>query len=127
MNSTKEELEKVPEIGIKVSEAIVKWTADKRMQKEIKDLIKVGITFQKPKRSMEGKLAGLSFLVTGTLPVKREDAHQVIEENGGKLLSGVSSKLSYLIVGDDAGSKADKAQSLGVKMLNWDEFLKLLD
>ncbi len=127
MSSTKEELEKVPEIGIKVSEAIVKWTADKRMQKEIKDLIKVGITFQKPKRSMEGKLAGLSFLVTGTLPVKRDEAHQVIEENGGKLLSGVSSKLSYLIVGDDAGSKADKAQSLGVKMLNWDEFLKLLN
>ncbi len=126
MDSSKEELEKVPEIGIKVSEAIVKWTADHRMQKEIKNLIKVGITFQKPKRSMEGKLAGLSFLVTGTLPVKRDEAHQVIEENGGKLLSGVSSKLSYLIVGDDAGSKADKAQSLGVKMLSWDEFLKLV-
>jgi len=115
------ELEKVPEIGPKVSTAILQFLKDKRWQTEVKTLLKAGIEFEKPKRSSEGPLKGFSFLVTGTLPVKREQAQQFIEENGGKLLSSVSSKLSYLVVGDDPGSKVDKAQALGVKMISWDE------
>lgn len=125
MKTEAEELEKVPEIGEKVSATILKWLHDKRMQKEVKELLKF-MSFEAPKRKLEGKLSGLSFLVTGTLPVKRDQAHEVIEENGGKLLSGVSAKLSYLIVGDDPGSKVDKAQSVGVKIISWEEFLGLL-
>lgn len=125
MKTEAEELEKVPEIGEKVSATILKWLHDKRMQTEVKTLAKY-MTFEAPKRKLEGKLTGMSFLVTGTLPVKRNEAHEKIEENGGKLLSGVSAKLSYLIVGDDPGSKVDKAQSVGVKIISWDEFLELL-
>ncbi|MBC7466033.1 MAG: NAD-dependent DNA ligase LigA [Bdellovibrio sp.] len=121
-----EELEKVPEIGPKVSTAILYFLKDKRWQTELKNLLKAGIEFEKPKRSNEGPLKGFSFLVTGTLPVKREQAQQFIEENGGKLLSSVSSKLSYLVVGDDPGSKVDKAQTLGVKMLSWEELQALV-
>lgn len=125
-DTSAEELEKIPEIGPKVSASILQWLNLKRNQKEIAELIKAGITFEQKKRSSTGKLSGLSFVVTGTLPVKRDEAHAMIEENGGKLLSGVSSKLSYLVVGEDGGSKIDKAESLGVKMISWDDFLNLI-
>ena len=127
MDTSADELEKIPEIGPKVSASILQWLKLKRNQKEIAELIRAGITFEEKKRSSTGKLMGLSFVVTGTLPVKRDEAHAIIEENGGKLLSGVSSKLSYLVVGEDGGSKIDKAESLGVKMISWDDFLKLVN
>lgn len=126
METSAEELEKIPEIGPKVSASILQWLKLKRNQKEIAELIKLGITFEEKKRVAGGKLSGLSFVVTGTLPVKRDEAHAMIEENGGKLLSGVSSKLNYLVVGEDGGSKIDKAESLGVKMISWNDFLNLI-
>jgi DNA ligase (NAD+) len=125
LKAGKEELESIPEIGPKVSLSVLKSLQDKAFVAEVKELTKY-IEFEKTKRNSEGPLAGKSFLVTGTLPVKRDEAHDVIEKNGGKLLSGVSSKLSYLIVGDDPGSKVDKAQSLEVKIISWDELLKML-
>ena len=124
---TTEELEKIPEIGPKVSTSILKWTQDEGRQSEVQNLLKCGFIFEVSSRNTNGKFAGLSFLVTGTLPVKRDVAHEVIEKNGGKLLSSVSSKLSYLVVGDDPGSKAEKAQSLDVKMISWDELLKMIE
>jgi DNA ligase (NAD+) len=120
-----EELETIPEIGPKVSISILNALQNNAFVKEVKELTKY-IEFEKSKRNTEGSLSGKSFLVTGTLPVKRDEAHEVIEKNGGKLLSGVSSKLSYLIVGDDPGSKVEKAQSLEVKIISWDELLKML-
>lgn len=127
MQATAEELESVPEIGPKVSASIISWMKEPRIQKEVRRLLDVGFVFEAAKRNENGKLSGKSFLVTGTLPVKRDQAHEVIEANGGKLLSSVSSKLSYLVVGDDPGSKAEKAQSLGVQMISWDELLKLIN
>ncbi len=126
MKAEAAELETIPEIGPKVSASILKWTNDKRLQKEVSELLRCGFIFEAATRKREGPLSGLSFLVTGTLPVKREEAQQLIEQNGGKLLSGVSSKLSYLVVGDDPGSKTEKAQSLDVKMISWDELLKMI-
>lgn len=125
MKAESEELEKVPEIGPKVSSSILEWLKEKRNQTEVKALLKAGIKFEKSTRNADGPLSGKSFLVTGTLPVKRDEAHEFIERNGGKLLSGVSSKLSYLVVGDDAGSKVDKAQSLGVAMISWEQLQDL--
>ncbi len=125
MKAEAAELETIPEIGPKVSASILKWTSDQRLQKEVSELLSCGFVFEASNRNLEGKFLGLSFLVTGTLPVKRDVAHEFIEKNGGKLLSSVSSKLSYLVVGDDPGSKAEKAQSLDVKMISWDELLKL--
>jgi DNA ligase (NAD+) len=77
----------------------------------------------------DGALSGKTFLFTGTLSrFKRSDAEAIVEERGGKLLSGVSSKLNYLIVGADAGSKLEKAKKLGtVKVLTEDEFGDLLE
>lgn len=126
MHADKDELEKIPEIGPKVSSSISDWLAEKRNQTEVKALLKSGIEFEKSTRNSDGPLSGKSFLVTGTLPVKRDQAHEFIESNGGKLLSGVSSKLSYLVVGDDPGSKADKAESLGVTMISWEQLQDLV-
>jgi DNA ligase (NAD+) len=125
LSTTKEELESIPEIGPKVSASILESLNNPIFVKEVRKLVRY-IDFEKPTRTGEGPLAGLSFLVTGTLPIKRDEAHEIIEKNGGKLLSGVSSKLSYLIVGDDPGSKVDKATSLNVKIISWEELLKML-
>jgi len=75
-----------------------------------------------------GNLQGLTFLFTGTLPtLKRGDAEQTVEEHGGKIVSGVSSKLNYLVVGEDAGSKLEKAKKINtVKIITEDEFLKII-
>lgn len=124
--STKEELLSVPEIGEKVADKIVEWTHNEIAQADIEELLSLGLKIQGPVRNVSGPLQGLSFLITGTLPLPRDAAKDLIEKNGGKFLSSVSSKLNYLIVGDDPGSKVEKAQSLGVKILNWEDLLLLI-
>lgn len=126
IKATEEDLLSVPEIGPKVAKAITAWTSNPALVKEIHDMQHLGVKITIPVRSQEGKLSGLSFLITGTLPVKRDDAKDVIEKNGGKILSSVSSKLNYLVVGDDPGSKLDKAQSLGVSVISWEDLQKML-
>jgi DNA ligase (NAD+) len=75
-----------------------------------------------------GNLSGQSFLFTGTLPtLKRSEAEEMVEANGGTILGGVSSKLNYLVVGEDAGSKLEKAKKINsVKIISEDEFLKMI-
>ena len=124
--ANEEELLEVPEIGPKVAKSIIEWTSNKQLVQEVHDMITLGVQISNPGRATEGQLSGMSFLITGTLPVKRDDAKDVIEKNGGKILSSVSSKLSYLVVGDDPGSKVDKAQSLGVKIISWEDLQKML-
>ena len=126
MKATEEELMQVPEIGTKVGQAILEWLSNPLLIDEITAMQELGVKITGPVRATGGKLAGLSFLITGTLPVKRDDAKDVIEQNGGKILGSVSSKLSYLVVGDDPGSKVDKAQSLGVKIISWDDLQAML-
>jgi len=71
------------------------------------------LTNEKKEMASEGNLQGLTFLFTGTLPtLKRGDAEQMAEDHGGKIVSGVSSKLNYLVVGEDAGSKLEKAKKI---------------
>ncbi len=74
------------------------------------------------------KLAGLTFVVTGTLPTMgRSEAQELIEKNGGKVSGSVSKKTSYVLAGEAAGSKLAKAQELGVPVLTEEEFLKMLE
>ena len=78
--------------------------------------------------AMEGGLSGKTFLFTGTLTqFKRAEAEAMVEANGGSILGGVSAKLNYLVVGEDAGSKLEKAKKLGtINILTEDEFLSLI-
>ncbi|MFP5518641.1 MAG: NAD-dependent DNA ligase LigA [Bdellovibrionia bacterium] len=127
MAATREQLLEVPEIGEKVADSIERFTSNLENKKEIQALLKNGITFAQAKRSESGPLSGKSFLITGTLPVKRDEAKDFIEAHGGKILSSVSSKLNYLVVGDDPGSKVEKAQGLGVTIIGWDELQALIN
>ena len=75
-----------------------------------------------------GDLEGLSFLFTGTMEqLKRSEAEELVEQRGGKIVSGVSSKLNYLVVGEDAGSKLEKAKKItSVRILSEDQFLEMI-
>ncbi|MBX3033700.1 MAG: NAD-dependent DNA ligase LigA [Bdellovibrionaceae bacterium] len=121
-----EELLEVPEIGPKVAKAIREWFDNPVLRREIDEMIELGVEIAAPKRSTDGALSGKSFVITGTLPVKRDEARDFIEKHGGKILSGVSSKLNYLVAGDDPGSKLDKAESLGVAVISWDDLQKMV-
>lgn len=121
-----QELLEIPEIGPKVALAIQEWLHNKANVKEVRALIDVGITFEKITRNTEGPLKGKSFLITGTLSISRDEAKEIIEKQGGKILSSVSSKLNYLVVGTDPGSKLEKAQGLGVDIISWEDVEKML-
>lgn len=126
LDASLEELLLIPEIGEKVALAILQWTEKPEMRDEVQALLDAGVVLAGPQRIEGGKLSGLSFLITGTLPIKRDDAKELVEQNGGKILGSVSSKLNYLIAGEDPGSKLEKAQGLGVTVLDWDGFLELI-
>lgn len=127
VTTNEEELMKVPEIGEKVAQSTLAWLASSTNQKQVKALIEAGISIAETKVNTDGILSGKSFLITGTLPLARDKAQGIIQENGGKLLSGVSSKLNFLVAGDDPGSKLEKANSLGVTVVGWDDVLKMID
>jgi DNA ligase (NAD+) len=81
---------------------------------------------QKDERKKEGALSGFTFVVTGTMAgFSRDGIKEYIEQNGGKVTDSVSKKTSYLVLGENPGSKAEKAQSLGVKIINETELKKL--
>lgn len=126
-DTTAEELTKIPDIGPRVAESIIQWVKNPKSKKEMAELVELGVKISVPQQSASGPLSGKSFVVTGTLPIKRDQATDFIEANGGKILSSVSSKLDYLVVGDDPGSKLEKAQKLGVAILGWDEVLNLAE
>ena len=126
-----EKLSTLEDIGPKVAQSVVDFFARKE-NKHIIDLLgKAGVNLvngHKGQTSNDGELTGKTFLFTGTLThFKRSDAEAIVEGKGGSILGGVSSKLNYLVVGDDAGSKLEKAKKLGtVNILTEQDFLKLV-
>jgi DNA ligase (NAD+) len=126
----KEELQKIEDVGVKVAESIYQFFRTNENIEMLKKLEAAGLQLNSIKQqSSGGSLEGKSFLFTGTLiKLKRSDAEEMVEANGGKILSGVSSKLDYLIVGEDAGSKLEKAKKIAsIQILDEDAFLKLIN
>lgn len=125
-----EELQNLEDVGPKVAGSIHHFFSNKDNIKLLEQLEKLGLILKNEKKELttSGNLKGQTFLFTGTLPtLKRSEAEAMAELNGGQILSGVSAKLNYLVVGEDAGSKLDKAKKLNtVKIISEDEFLKLL-
>ena len=123
-----EELERVEEVGPRISQAIVEFfaqPANKALVQALKDQ-KLEMTAEIKKRS--DQLAGLTFVLTGTLPtLSRDEAKRRIEEGGGKTAGSVSKKTNYVVAGEEAGSKLDKAIELKVQVLNEAELLALLE
>ncbi len=117
-------------IGTEIAQSVVQWFADPHHQQLIQALAQHGLQLRTANPSAKpvlGKLAGKTFVITGTLPtLKRETAKEMIEAEGGKVSESVSSKTSYLVVGKDAGSKLAKAKKLGIPLLSENELMQLL-
>ena len=131
-DKTEEELQQLEDVGIKVANSIYQFFNNEQNLELLKQLEDLGLNLQNQKKHTTGTedtlLHGQTFLFTGTLSkLKRSEAEARVEANGGKLLSGVSSKLNYLIVGEDAGSKLEKAKKINtVRILTEDDFIQLL-
>jgi DNA ligase (NAD+) len=121
-----EDLIKSHDVGPVVAESLCNFFRDSGNIKLLDDLEKVGVKII-PDKAPEGKLAGRSFVVTGTLEsMSREDAHDKIRSLGGNIASAVSAKTSYVVAGENPGSKYDKAKKLNIRILSEKEFLEIL-
>jgi len=127
MNASKEEISAIPNIGEVVTESINDWFSEKGNQNIVQGLIKSGVRIENVKVHIT-PLTGKKIVVTGTLEkLSREEAKEAIRKAGGDWVSSVSKNTDYVVVGDSPGSKADKAESLGVEILDEKAFLKLLN
>lgn len=126
MQSREEELKKVPGIGEKAAASIKEWFGNKENRQLITQLLNYGVTIQSPPK-ISKKLAGKTFVFTGTLEsITRDAAKEKIRLLGGDISSSVSKETNYVVAGTNPGSKFDKAQSLGVKIVSEKEFLSLI-
>jgi DNA ligase (NAD+) len=122
-----EELERVEEVGPRISQAILEFFAQPANEALIQSLKVAGVEMTAQRKQRSTKLAGLTFVLTGTLPtLTRDEAEARIEAAGGKTATAVSKKTSYVVAGDEAGSKLDKARSLNIPVLDEAGLLALL-
>ncbi|MFZ9403869.1 MAG: NAD-dependent DNA ligase LigA [Sediminibacterium sp.] len=126
---TEEQLQSFEDVGVKVAKSIRHYFAEEKNITLIKELEALGLNMiQTNATAVDGNLSGLNFLFTGTLTqLKRSEAEAMVEARGGHILSGVSSKLNYLVVGEDAGSKLEKAKKIAsIKIISEAEFVELV-
>jgi len=128
MAASAEELERVEEVGPRISQAIVDFFARGANRELIEHLQQAGVKMTAEKKQRTSQLAGLTLVLTGTLPnLTRDEAKAKIEAAGGKVAGSVSKKTSYVVAGEEAGSKLDKARQLGVPVLDEAGLLGLLE
>ncbi|OGH88260.1 MAG: hypothetical protein A3J93_01930 [Candidatus Magasanikbacteria bacterium RIFOXYC2_FULL_42_28] len=127
--ATAEELTAVNDVGPAVTNAIFEWFAEKENVKLVEDLIVSGVSLQSSILNLQSsKLSGLTFVITGTLEhFGRDEVKEKIRALGGQISESVSKNTSFVIAGESAGSKLAKARKLGVKVLNEDEFVKMVN
>ncbi len=122
-----EELQNVNEVGPRIAESIVEFFSNASNRKLVERLGEAGLAFRGKKKERGTKLAGKTFVLTGTLPsLTRDEAKKIIEDAGGKVTGSVSKKTDYVVAGADAGSKLDKAKELGVAVIGEEEMQALL-
>jgi len=122
-----EDFDAIANIGPIVAKSVYEWFQDKTSIKFLDKLLKTGVKPKNPPKMAKGKLAGKTFVFTGTLEsIERESAKEKVRALGGSISESVSAKISFVVVGSEPGSKAEKAQKLGVKILGEKEFLELI-
>ena len=124
-----ERLQQLDDVGTKVASSLIEFFANKDNVAMLEKLQSLGVELKNVKKDAPtGNLSGQTFLFTGTLAkLKRAEAEERVEKNGGKIIGSVSTKLHYLVVGEDAGSKLEKAKKIqGIKILSEEDFLKML-
>jgi len=127
MEADAEELERVEEVGPRISHSIAEFFARPANRELIEHLNTAGVDMTAEKKQRSTELEGLTFVLTGTLPtLTREEAKARIEAAGGKVSGSVSKKTSYVVAGEEAGSKLDKAHELKVPVLDEVGLLNML-
>ncbi len=125
----KEKLVEIPQMGEKIASSVEDFFNDSGNLKTLDRLLSLGFRIENPDfaggKRLKGPFEGLTFVITGTLPVARKEVEAMIEEAGGQAASSISRSTNYLVVGEDPGSKLRKAEALGVKTITYDQFLKL--
>ena len=126
---TTEELCTIEDVGAIMAQSLVDYFARESTRELIDSLKSSGVNMQSlaTDEAVGNALEGLTFVITGTLPtLGRKEASALIEENGGKVTGSVSKKTDYLLAGEEAGSKLDKANSLGIKVISEEELYQLI-
>jgi DNA ligase (NAD+) len=127
MKATEEELQEVNEVGPRIAQSIIEFFQEPRNRDLVEQLRKAGLAFTGKKKERGTTLAGKTFVLTGTLAhFSRDEAKKMIEDAGGRVSGSVSKKTDFVVAGDDAGSKLEKAKELGVKVIGEKEMQELL-
>lgn len=126
MTADIEQLEAIEQIGQTTAQNIYAYLHELKNIKIIEGLLKAGVKPEPPKQKSSDKLAGQTIVITGTLSRPRSEIEQIIKDNGGKASGSVSKKTSFVIAGDNAGSKLDKAAQLGVEVIDETTFMERL-
>jgi DNA ligase (NAD+) len=128
MDANLEQLEQVQEVGPRIAQAVTEFFAERKNRYLINSFPEELRNVTAVKKDRSEKLAGITFVLTGTLPnLTREDAKAKIEAEGGRVSGSVSKQTSYVVAGDEAGSKLDKARELGVKVIGEEELIEMLN
>ena len=128
MQASKEELSQVPDIGEKMAESLIHYFKEEKSLELIARLKAAGVRMDYESKRVGDSLSGKTFVLTGTLPtLKRSEAQTMIENHGGKVSGCVSKKTDFVVAGEEAGSKLDKANALGVTVLTEEELLEMLE
>ena len=127
MAATQEELTAIPDVGAVTAQNIFNWFSQEQSRHMVEQLRKAGVNFESKRVITDTRFAGKTFVLTGALnKFTREEATEKIEYFGGKAAGSVSKKTSYVVVGENAGSKERKARELGIPILSEDDFLSMI-
>jgi len=128
-SASAENFANIEEIGLKMGESIVKYFGNTQVKDTIQRLKEAGVNTKGGKKEItDARFAGMTFVLTGTLPTySRQEAQEIIEGFGGKASSSVSKKTTYVLAGEEAGSKLDKANALGVRVIDEAEFKAMIE
>jgi DNA ligase (NAD+) len=127
MDASEEELSEIHGVGDVIAREIRSWVSAAANRRVVERLLVSGVTFARAARAKTGEFAGKTFVFTGVLTrFTREEAEAEVKKRGGKATSSVSKTTTYVVAGDKAGSKLEKARKLGVEVVDEDEFLKMI-
>lgn len=127
MSATVEEVSQIPDVGDKMAESLIHYFNEPETRELIERMKNAGVNMIAEETVKDGVLEGKTFVLTGTLPtLKRSEAQKLIEDNGGKVSGSVSKKTDFVVAGEEAGSKLDKAQALGVAVITEEELLNMI-
>ncbi len=127
MAATVEEVSQISDVGDKMAESLVHYFSEPETKELIERMKNAGVNMIAEETAKGGTLEGKTFVLTGTLPtLKRSETQKLIEDNGGKVSGSVSKKTDFVVAGEEAGSKLDKAQALGVAVITEEELLNMI-